>query len=246
VQVERFWKIESVLLLGWGLMMSVLCGAVGAHALRRFGPELSIGDERFYTFLVGAVSFQGVGLILIHFFLRDHQLTWPDFLGFTGPRLGRSISLAFAIVVVALPLIVIFNELMRILITRLHEAPDMQPTMQALEISVSLGQRICFGFTAIVLAPIVEEILFRGILYRTIQQRGFPKLALFGSALLFGIIHGSVMTLLPLTALAIVLALLYERTQNLMAPIFAHSVFNAVNFFGYIYREDLTQWWKQL
>jgi len=36
--------------------------------------------------------------------------------------------------------------------------------------------------------------------------------------------------LLPLTFLAVVLTLLYEATDNLLAPIFAHGLFNFVNF----------------
>jgi len=38
------------------------------------------------------------------------------------------------------------------------------------------------------------------------------------------------MIFLPLFALAMLLTLLYERTNNLLAPITAHSLFNALNF----------------
>lgn len=246
MQSEPYWKSESVLLLGAGLMISLSLGMLAVLALRQFQPDLTAANLRFFSFLISMVSFQIAGLVLTHLFLQQHALRWREFLGLSGPRLGRALAAGLAVVVVALPLILGFNELMRVLITRWHSAPDLQPTMQVLELSVSVGQRICFGFTAIVLAPVVEEILFRGILYRTIQQRGFPRLALLGTSLLFGLIHGSLMTLLPLAALAAILALLYDRTQNLMAPIFAHSLFNAVNFFSYIFREELAQWWKQL
>jgi len=245
VQSERFWKLEAVLFLAWGLAVSIFAGMMVVGALRRYGPQLSMGDERFLIFVVSTVSFQGGGLLLSYWFVRQHDLSWRRFLGLQGPRLGKALLLALAVVVVSLPVIVTFNELMRVLITRLHSEPEMQPTMQILEISVSPVQRFCFGMTAIVLAPLVEEILFRGILYRFLQQRGFPTTALLGTALLFGLIHGSWMTLLPLAALAVIFALLYDKTGNLLAPIFAHSVFNAVNFFGYVYRDDINQWWKQ-
>ena len=37
-------------------------------------------------------------------------------------------------------------------------------------------------------------------------------------------------TFLPLAVLALLLTMLYERTDNLLAPISAHALFNALNF----------------
>jgi membrane protease YdiL (CAAX protease family) len=54
--------------------------------------------------------------------------------------------------------------------------------------------------------------------------------ALWGTALLFAATHHNAATFLPLTLLAIVLARLYEKTNNLLAPIITHSMFNAMNF----------------
>jgi membrane protease YdiL (CAAX protease family) len=42
------------------------------------------------------------------------------------------------------------------------------------------------------------------------------------------------MIFLPLTLLALALTWLYERTNNLLAPILAHSLFNGVNFLLFI------------
>jgi membrane protease YdiL (CAAX protease family) len=245
VQSEKPWKLEAVLLLGTGLMMSLSIGVLITLAARQFGPGFSAAQERFMMFVISSVSFQGAGLILTHFFLRQHQVTWTEFLGLKGPNLWRAMILGLAVTIVALPVILLLNEFFRIVITRFHGTPDTQPTMQVLELSVSLGQRIVFGITAMLLAPVVEEVLFRGILYRTIKQYGYPRLALLGTSLLFGAIHLNWMTLFPLAGLAVILALLYDRANNLMAPIVAHSLFNAVNFFSYIYREQLERWFKQ-
>ena len=123
---------------------------------------------------------------------------------------------------------------------------EMQPTMKILEMTVGTFRRVCFGFTAVVLAPVVEEILFRGVLYPAIKQRGYPRCALFGTSLLFAAIHGSLMTLVPLFFLAAVFVWLYERTGTLAAPIAAHSFFNTVNFFIFIYRTELEELLKHL
>jgi len=91
------------------------------------------------------------------------------------------------------------------------------------------GALLFFVLMAVAVAPIAEEFLFRGILYPSIKQIGFPKLAAVGTALLFALIHVNLLTFASLTAVALVLIVLYEKTDNLLAPIIAHAIFNASN-----------------
>ena len=88
---------------------------------------------------------------------------------------------------------------------------------------------IFFVVMAVVVAPIAEEILFRGILYPAIKQIGYPRLAAIGTALLFALFHVNLLTFASLTVVALGLIALYEFTDNLLAPITAHAVFNASN-----------------
>ena len=85
-------------------------------------------------------------------------------------------------------------------------------------------------FAAVVMAPIAEEIVFRGILYPSIKQLGFPRAALWATSLTFALIHGNRMTVLPFTLLALVLTFVYERTNNLLSSMAMHAFFNLVNF----------------
>ena len=43
------------------------------------------------------------------------------------------------------------------------------------------GERSYFVFFAVVLAPVAEEFIFRGVLYPFIKQLGWPRLALYRS-----------------------------------------------------------------
>ena len=78
-------------------------------------------------------------------------------------------------------------------------------------------------------AAVAEEFLFRGVLFPFVKQLGFPKSAWLGVSALFAAIHFDAATFVPLLAFALALTWLYEKTGNLLAPIFAHSVFNAAN-----------------
>jgi membrane protease YdiL (CAAX protease family) len=65
-------------------------------------------------------------------------------------------------------------------------------------------------------------------------RKGWPCYAVFSTSLLFGAVHLNAMTFFPLTFLALVLTWLYEKTDNLLAPILTHSLFNTANFFWLI------------
>ena len=108
--------------------------------------------------------------------------------------------------------------------------PQEQLPVHALRMSMSWGGRLALGAAAVLLAPVAEEALFRGIIYPAIKQFGYPRLALWGTSLLFAAVHMNVVTFVPLATLAVVLTMLYERTDNLLAPITAHVLFNALNF----------------
>ena len=67
---------------------------------------------------------------------------------------------------------------------------------------------------AVVLAPIAEEAIFRGVLYPAFRNRGHRWIGLWVTALLFGAIHVNLAAFVPLTFLALVFTWLYERTGN--------------------------------
>lgn len=80
---------------------------------------------------------------------------------------------------------------------------------------------------AVIVAPIAEEIVFRGYFYGVIRRYGGRFPALLTSSLLFAAIHVHLPSMLGLGILAIILCLLYERTGSLWAPITMHACFNA-------------------
>jgi membrane protease YdiL (CAAX protease family) len=84
-------------------------------------------------------------------------------------------------------------------------------------------------------APIVEELLFRGVLLRSLQAmiaaRSRPlslSAAIAIDGLLFGLFHGELLQLPALAVLGMILATLYVRTKRLVPCIVTHASFNAV------------------
>ncbi|MDZ8053545.1 MAG: lysostaphin resistance A-like protein [Aulosira sp. ZfuVER01] len=90
--------------------------------------------------------------------------------------------------------------------------------------SIALG---IFFLTAAIAAPFFEEILFRGFLLPSITRYLPVWAAILTSSLLFAAAHLSLSEILPLTALGIVLGVVYTRSRNLLAPMLLHSLWNS-------------------
>ncbi|MDB9374234.1 type II CAAX prenyl endopeptidase Rce1 family protein [Nodularia sphaerocarpa] len=90
--------------------------------------------------------------------------------------------------------------------------------------TVALG---LFFFTAAIAAPIFEELLFRGFLLPSLTRYVPVWGSIILSSLLFAIAHLSLSEILPLTALGVVLGVVYTRSRNLLAPMLLHSLWNS-------------------
>lgn len=98
----------------------------------------------------------------------------------------------------------------------------------------SIALLVSLIISAVVMAPLIEEILFRGILQTSLLRvlHGRRWAALVIAAALFAVVHWWVVpwhNLLVLFVLGLAWGYLYERTGSLLAPILAHAVFNAAN-----------------
>ena len=79
------------------------------------------------------------------------------------------------------------------------------------------------------LAPVVEEIFFRGFLFAALVQRMPMVWAAILSGVIFGAVHLDVWNVLPLATIGVGLAYLYYRARNLWANVIAHSTVNTIS-----------------
>jgi membrane protease YdiL (CAAX protease family) len=181
--------------------------------------------------------------VLIFFigFLRARCMSWADAFGLRHNRRNAVLS-GIVVACIFLPVAEGLQWASAHLMTNLHIEPQEQEAVHALRVTSEWSNRVVLGVLALFLAPIVEEIFFRGMLYPAIKQAGFPRLATFGVSLLFALIHFNVVSFVPLFVLAILLAALYEHTNNLLAPIAAHALFNGLNFaMLYLFQNQLAK-----
>ncbi len=93
--------------------------------------------------------------------------------------------------------------------------------------------------SAVVLAPIVEELFFRGLCLRAIEKRFGTTAAVFGSTFLFTLPHfanpslaGTAVLFSVIGTVGLLLALLVVKTGRLGPAVIAHALFNGVGVIG--------------
>lgn len=85
--------------------------------------------------------------------------------------------------------------------------------------------------TLVVVAPVAEEILFRGYLFGRLKKYVPIWVAVLATSVLFGLIHGAWNLALDTFALSIVLCVLRQTTGSLWAPILLHMTKNSIAFY---------------
>lgn len=87
---------------------------------------------------------------------------------------------------------------------------------------------IALWIAVVIMAPIVEEMTFRGFMYTRLKQ-GMPKwIAIIITSLVFGIVHGTIIWAMYTFVFSLALIYILERTKSTWACILFHMSFNLV------------------
>lgn len=109
------------------------------------------------------------------------------------------------------------------------DASVPRPEIETALGSASVLQLALLLIAACLLAPIAEEIIFRGVLYTYLRRWGFV-VALIASSLVFGVFHGFGILFFTTSTAGALFALAYERSGSLWPVVAAHATMNAAMF----------------
>ena len=226
---EKPWRTENVIQFVAAQFACLCFGILAVGLLQKFRIQGFVQDEDFGNILFATLSFQGATWILIPLFLQLHQVRCRDAFGLRGKNLKRGLSAAVVVVAVILPVAWLLQSVSVAVLEKIGWPVENQAAVMLFADAKSNWLQIYLGAFAVVIAPVAEEFVFRGVLFPFVKQLGFPKLAWLGVSALFALIHFDAGTFVPLFTFALALTWLYETTDSLLAPIFAHSLFNAAN-----------------
>ena len=107
----------------------------------------------------------------------------------------------------------------------------LAPLMRLLpEVRTNVPTGLISMLCVVVVAPIFEEVLFRGKIFSVFSATLSPLLSALASALLFGVMHGNVAVALEAFLVGIVLSYIYILKGSIFAPILLHIMNNIVAY----------------
>mgnify|MGYP000275910818 CR=1 FL=1 len=89
----------------------------------------------------------------------------------------------------------------------------------------------------LIAAPVVEEIVMRGVVYTRIEKTAGTYTAIGLSALLFGLMHisvGGIILAIGAILMGLVFSVIFAKTKSLWACIIAHAAANIPDFITYL------------
>lgn len=212
----------GIWLLGTAVLQSIADAVLGS-----FGGWRGAFMENL-VYCLGAV-------ITIAVILLIARLTFARGLRGFGLRprtIGRDLGWAWvdllAIWPVVLAMIVATIYIGKLLVDPQFELPK-HVGLEMITDSAALPLQILIVVLAVVIAPVVEEMLFRGMIQTTLRSYvGRPWPAIIVTAAMFASVHPNHTHWPALFALAMGLGYSYEKSGSLFRPIFMHALFNGL------------------
>jgi membrane protease YdiL (CAAX protease family) len=221
------WEVVGMVLLGFFL------GTLASLPVFALLGDTSQNGANGPTELLGGVVQDGVILATLLVWLTRRHPTWPQIIGFPPRRaLPKEIAIGAGLGL----LVRLGAGIAAALVTSILENATGKTVSVPSQVrtGMSVPALFLFGLFAVIVAPITEELVFRGLLYRSIRARLGVVAGCILSAIPFGLIHfvpnqpwRDVLTLqLTMVATGIGLALVYERRKTVVANMAGHAAFN--------------------
>jgi len=133
-----------------------------------------------------------------------------------------SLLICGAVIVLAAP----FMQIFEYIFDAMHLSHPEQQSVEVFRQVTKPSQVIDFLFQAVFLAPMIEELFFRGFLLTFLKNYMSTWVALIVAAGIFAVAHQNLDSVLPLWLLGIVLGVAYEHTGCIVLPMGIHACFN--------------------
>jgi hypothetical protein len=214
---RRLTARRAVAGLGVAVVAVVIASALLAIPFAVAGADLDGG-----AFVITGTIVQDLVVITVAWFLAA-DLGRPDARTF-GLRPFRASALGWTFL--ALVAYLVLTSIYTVLV----DPPSEQLPSGLEDADTDLALALATGLLLIGIAPLAEEVFFRGFLYQAFRNSYGVLPGALISGLIFGAIHGEFFKLVQLAVLGVILALLFEKTRSLWPPIILHAVNNSLAF----------------
>lgn len=215
---------EVLMLIGILLVLLSTVQLVGS-ALVQEGMIVTNEQTILFSFVASLILY-ATYFLSVHFFLKQRSMSILAAFGLRAASFKNGWLVALVALGAVLIPVGISGSFVKWIFEKWGFSTELQDLMKLFLAIENPFFRLAIGIIAVFGAPIVEETLFRGILYPLFKRKLGFGLAVFFTSALFAASHHHALTALPLMVLAIGLTLLYEWRGNLASCILMHSFFN--------------------
>jgi len=214
----RKWGIGAIFMGAIAFVGSQI--AVGTVAYSLLGDKLSTTEQ----FLV----YGGATLLTLVFLTQILRLYKANFHHLGLNKFQAKFLLYLA---AAFPVYLLLSGVITTAVTMLFPSLDLNQKQElGFSDAASPIQLVMVFISLVILPPFVEELLFRGLIFKGLLRYGTPVLAAIGTSVIFGAAHGQVNVGIDTFALSLVLCFLAYKTESLWPSILLHATKNSIAF----------------
>lgn len=240
---KRFWRIWGPFIIKWGigLVISIFATAAftGVYAAVHTKEFLSSYDnqeammeivnkvleimQQYTTEIEGVTALITIPVML---FMYHRDRSRDKMYGVIPNKKAPAVKYIL-VVAMAATLSIAMNNL--IIIGNLSSySASYEATAKAFYSAPVIMQILCLG----ILAPIAEELVFRGLMYRRMREDTKFVMAVIYTAVVFGLFHGNMVQMIYGTVMGLMLAYVCEKYGSVLAPVVAHITANLISIFA--------------
>ena len=226
---HKLWRVlypigfYYVIMLATTIIISIIIMALSG-AWHGYDIEALTQAEQRHQLLIASIS----AIISIPVFIGIYRTDWRlRAKGVLGSKRGKERNSSMGAYAATVLLMISASQALNILINifRLNEIfPHYAENVNdAIVAQPALGTSL---LVVGMLLPLVEELVFRGLVFKRIQDYAGTFIGIFVSGLLFGIYHNNMVQFIYATLLGWLLAFIFNQTRNIIIPIIGHMVAN--------------------
>ena len=215
------WRTFSV----WQVLAGYVGAVLAAGITGALGAALSGDGDSLTALLAGQVGFWSV---LVGVVALGRRRSAPRADAERSTRQLRWVDLAGLVVGVFTQLVLL--PLLYLPFRALIDDDELSKPAEELLSGIDGAGLVAMGIGVVLVAPIVEELFFRGLLFETMRRRWGTRTAVVASSLFFGATHFQPLQFAGLTLAGLVFAAAVVRTGRLGTAIAVHAGFNATTF----------------
>ena len=231
--LELNW-IDMILLISGGFVVlgEVISPIISITFVQLFSEKLPTEILQSLQIFFGYIFMALPPLIIIYYQIKsiDKEFNWmKDYFQFNFRPFNESFLKGFKGWIMVIPIVLLTSLIMNLLV---DDQPGSNPLLEIVLNNNNYFAFLLLFLTTTILAPLFEEIIFRGVLLPILSRDFGRSLGIIISSFVFALAHLSLSEFPPLFVLGVGLAFTRLVSGRLSSSIVMHSLWNGLTFFN--------------